>query len=124
MSTSSAAPLAAWLAERCAFLRNLEAEAGRALHEKNNPDRYKELMRQKAMFLAAIADEAEPYLDCLPPDTASQARQRLERFSRSAETSLSIGSVFFMSALLYPEDYKEGQKNDLEAFSAEVTAWK
>ncbi len=123
MSIPPAAPLAEWLSERCAFLRNLESEANRSLQQENNPDRYREMMRQKAMFLAAIADEAGPYLACLPQDKLAQARQRLEHFSRNAENSLSIGSVFYMSALLYPDDHKEGQPNDLEGFAAEVAGW-
>ncbi len=123
MSDSSAAPFAAWLEERCAFLRNLEAEANRTLYEKNDADRYRELMRQKALFLSAIADEAGPYLASLPRDKASLAEKVLERFSASAENSLSIGSVFYMSALLYPEDHKDGQPNDLEIFAAEIAGW-
>lgn len=38
----------------------------------------------------------------------------------SASTALRIGSVFFMTALLYPEDYKPGDLNDLEAYIEEL----
>ena len=123
MSTSSAAPFTAWLNERCAFLHNLESEANQALHQENDTPRYRELMQQKAMFLAAIAEGATPHLSCLPEDKARMAAKRLGRFSASAENALSIGSTFYMSALLYPEDYQEGQMNDLQAFCAEVAQW-
>jgi hypothetical protein len=44
----------------------------------------------------------------------------MERFSMSASTALRIGSVFFMTALLYPEDHKPGDPNDLEVYIGEL----
>jgi len=45
---------------------------------------------------------------------------RLEQFSMSAGAALRIGSVFFMTALLYPEDHKPGEPNDLETYISEL----
>ncbi len=49
---------AAWLTGRCEFLHNLEAEAERVLQEDKDTDKYTALMRQKAMFLQALPEEA------------------------------------------------------------------
>ncbi len=115
-----------WLVERRAFLRNLEAEASRSLNEENDIDRYRELMRQKAMFLAAMAKEAEPYLACLPPNSTGSARARetLRRFSQGAEQALSLDSVFYMAALLYPDEHKQGDPNNLDIFLELVESWR
>ena len=73
-------------------------------------------MREQAELLAALADDA----DALPGDVDDAVADRLARFSASAAASLQVGSVFFMSALLYPEDHAPGAPNDLEAFAAEL----
>ena len=39
-----------------------------------------------------------------------------EDFARRAGMALSLESIFFMGALLYPEDYQDGDRNDLERF--------
>jgi len=49
-------------------------------------------------------------------------REGLKRFADSADNALSLDSVFYMSALLYPEDYHEGEANDLELFAEELHA--
>lgn len=109
-----------WLTERCEFLRNLEQEAQRTLQEDNDTDKYKAMMCQKAMFLQALPEEAEAHMEGVPDDIADMAAERLDRFSRSASQALSIDSVFFMFALLYPEDHKPGQPNALEVLTAEI----
>ena len=49
-------------------------------------------------------------------ELGDEITQKLEQFSMSASTALRIGSVFFMTALLYPEDHKPGEPNDLDAY--------
>ena len=56
------------------------------------------------------------YLEELPEQLQDQAGHRLHRFSASARNALRIGSIFYMSALLYPEDHKPGQPDDLQVF--------
>ncbi len=70
------------------------------------------------MVLAGLYDEIEP----LTESVQNEVKVRIERFSLSASQSLEVGSVFFMSALLYPDDYKDGEPNDLELFAAKVRA--
>ena len=116
-------PLALWLDERCAFLRHLEAEAKEALQQNSNTERYRQLMQQKALFLSALNDEAAGLLQDLPAEHQQRVTQRLGAFQRNAENALGLNSVFYMSALLYPDDHKEGEPNDLELFAKEVANW-
>lgn len=103
-------------------VRTLEGEAQALLHDQNDPQGYRGKMVEKATLLAELADHSAKPLAALPPAQAKPLRERLERFSRSAATALDIGSVFFMSALLYPEDHKPGEPNDLETFVETITA--
>ncbi|MFW5499313.1 MULTISPECIES: hypothetical protein [unclassified Maridesulfovibrio] len=99
-------------------IREIEAEAHKVLYDNNDDAGYKELMRRKAMVLAGLFDEIAP----LTESVQNEVKERIERFSLSASQSLEVGSVFFMSALLYPDDYKDGDPNDLELFAAKVRA--
>lgn len=122
MPNAAIQDFALWLDERCLFLRNLEAEADHALHKNKNPDKYRTLMCQKALFLEALPEEAEERLANLPEEAADMAAKRLNRFSRRAAQALDIDSVFYMYALLYPDDHVKGQPNALELFAAEIAA--
>lgn len=114
--------LADWLDERCLFLRNLEKEARRVLQEDGDTEKYKALMGQKAMFLQALPEEADKRLDAVPEAVGDMVAGRLEAFSASASQALRIDSVFYMYALLYPDDHKAGEPNNLELLAAEVAA--
>ncbi len=109
-----------WLKERCEFLHNLEAEAERILQKDKDTDKYKSLMCQKAMFLQALPEEAEKTAALLPDDVAEFAMQRLERFAANASRALEIGSVFYMYALLYPDNHAKGEPNDLDLLAIEI----
>lgn len=104
-------PFTAWLNERCAFLHNLESEANQALHQENDTPRYRELMQQKANVSCRHSrGNTSPVV---PAGRQSPHGSQAPGQVYSAENALSIGSTFYMSALLYPEDYQEGQMNDL-----------
>lgn len=105
-----------WLDNKANTVRALESKANSALHDKQDQTRYKHLMLEKATLLSTLADEAEPKITSLPEEKQTMISDQLGRFSQSAAVAKRIGSVFYMSALLYPEDYKPDQKNDLEAF--------
>lgn len=111
-----------WLAERCEFLRNLEKEAEHVLQQEKDADKYRALMRQKALFLQALPEEAEDRLEGLPESLADAVAFRLENFSQNADRALGLDSVFYMSALLYPDQHQQGQPNNLEVLAAEVMA--
>lgn len=113
---------ALWLSERCEFLRNLEEEAARVLQQDKNTDKYKALMCQKAMFLQALPAEAGKLVTALPEAVANEAFERLEQFSANASRALGLDSVFYMSALLYPDNHKKGEPNNLDRLAAEIRA--
>jgi len=122
MSTPTAA-LADFLDERARAVRALETEAEVLIQQKKDQAGYAAKMRAKAELLAGLADDARSLAAALPAPLDAAAAERLEKFSGSANMSLRVGSPFFMSALLYPEDHQPGQPNDLENYAAEVRGW-
>ena len=66
-----------------------------------------------AWFWGAVAEDAKPLLEPLPGETRFNYALALEGFSASARMSLRLNSVFYMSALLYPDDHKPGQPDNL-----------
>ncbi len=109
-----------WLESKAKAVKDLETKAAKALHEKQDQARYKHLMLEKTTLLAQLAEEAAPLVAQLPEPERGPISDRLSRFSNSASTAKRIGSVFYMSALLYPDDHVAGQMNDLEAFIASL----
>lgn len=116
---SKGAKFVEFLEEACATVRDMEAKAAACIDAGDTPG-YVRIMREKATFLAGLAEAGEGVAAELHSDSALQLLQRLQRFSASAGQALRLDSTFYMSALLFPEDYKPGQANDLEMFTAEV----
>lgn len=108
-----------WLENRAAEVRRIEKEALDALG-RDEITVYRAAMRRKAELLAALPKDALPALASLAPELRDEVRERLLRFAQSAANALSLNSVFYMSALLYPEDYRDGEPNDLEVFLQEL----
>ena len=65
------------------------------------------------LTLRVLCEEAKPLLEPLPGETRFNYALALESFSASARLSLRLNSVFYMSALLYPDDHKPGQPDNL-----------
>ncbi|WP_432737270.1 hypothetical protein [Maridesulfovibrio sp. FT414] len=116
--------LADWLDGEARALCGMEAQAHKALYDDKDESAYRELMRQRAMRLADLAENCDPLVSGLAKKDRLAVEKRVGRFSSSASQSLEIGSVFYMSALLYPEDYVQGDKNDLEVFAVQVRSLK
>ncbi|MBU1041068.1 MAG: hypothetical protein KKF77_08225 [Proteobacteria bacterium] len=127
MSKSAASVLADFLEQRAKAVRAIEAEAEAIIHGdghvQGDQAGYVAKMRQKAMLLADLAGDAQGLVLALAHPQSDAAADRLERFSQSAATSLKVGSPFFMSALLYPDEHKPGEPNDLESYVTEVRSW-
>ncbi|MEE9436841.1 MAG: hypothetical protein V3V37_09160 [Candidatus Adiutricales bacterium] len=105
-----------YLKEAAASVRELEAEAEDALLNKDDVDIYRSKLEQKAMLIIDLESEIEDSMTGLDPTLSRRIRGGLSRFALSAERGLGLGSLFYLSALLYPEDHVEGEKNDLENF--------
>jgi hypothetical protein len=109
-----------FLRERIRLVRQAEETALDHLHNRGDEAGYREHMRRKAGLLADMAADAAPLLDGLSPERRPMVEHRLDMFSQSARRSLDIGSVFYMSALLYPDDHQPGQPNTLEVWLADL----
>ena len=116
-------PVIDWLKERHAAIMADEAEALARL-KAGDTEGYNEKMRAKAEAVAALAKDAAPLLAGLPDAQREPILRGLMRFSQSAAMGLKLGSVFYMSALLYPDDHKPGEPDNLAMFIEELAAGK
>lgn len=123
MSANATAKLADFLDEKAKQVKAIEAEAEATIHGKGDQAGYEAKMREKAELLSKLSGEAAPLVAALGSGLADAAAERLDGFSGNAAMSLKVGSVFFMSALLYPDEHKAGEPNNLELFAAEVRGW-
>jgi hypothetical protein len=98
-------------------IRALEKDGWEALHSRGDKDAHRAAMLEKCELLADLPERAGHYLKG-GGEAADQMRRGLKDFARRANMALDLESVFFMSALLYPEDYRDGDLNDLERFLA------
>ena len=106
------ASLFLWLRNRHAEVMATEAQALARLDAGDTPG-HNDLMRRKAELLSSMAEDAKPLLEPLPGETRFNYALALEGFSASARMSLRLNSVFYMSALLYPDEHKPGQPDNL-----------
>jgi hypothetical protein len=97
-------------------VRALEAAAMAALHGSNDAAAHRAGLTEKCVLLTSLPEEVEEYL----PDAATPGSEAflsgLDDFARRAGMALSLESIFFMGAMLYPDDYQDGDPNDLERF--------
>lgn len=101
------------------MVNRIEAE-GEAVIESEGQRAFQEKAEEKAEILAALGEKAWKLTEKIEGDLGKEISQKLEQFSMSASAALRIGSVFFMTALLYPENHQPGDPNDLEAFIEEL----
>ncbi len=97
-------------------IRRIEAEAQDALFSRDEREHHRQKLREKAMLLVELHERVEPYLDGMEAKIRDEIESGVNNFARRATQALGLSSTFYMSALLYPEDYKEGEMNDLERF--------
>jgi len=113
--------LITYLETTAATVRRLEAEGDVILREQGQ-EAFKAKMTEKARLLAGLGEKGRPLALPVGGELARSIIRRLDEFSASAGASLRIGSVFFMTALLYPEDHKPDEPNDLEVYIAALRA--
>lgn len=97
-------------------IRRIEEEAGEALFTKDDQETHRQKLREKTMLLMELADLIGPFCEGMAKDVRADLETGLNSFAVRAEKAWELSSIFYMSALLYPEDYKEGDLNDLELF--------
>ncbi|SDB35976.1 hypothetical protein SAMN05660653_01692 [Desulfonatronum thiosulfatophilum] len=101
-------------------IRRIETDALATLHGRGDDAFYRKRMREKAEVLQYLPKTMGSFVEQLPLEEREEINYRLDKFSMSASTALKLDSIFYMSALLYPEDYREGEPNDLERFISEL----
>lgn len=102
-------------------IRDVEKAALQALHEGNDEASYRAGMLEKCRLLSGLPEAVSDFLMDADGPEAEAFATGLEDFARKAAQAMSLNSVFYMSALLYPEEYADGDPNDLEAFLARFT---
>ena len=120
MEQTPCTPLIHWLSEQAHAIATIEEKAHVALQKEKNPAAYRELMVGKATLLAKLSLDSRPYTKNLPETLATSVNATLMSFSQNAAQALQLDSVFYMSALLYPDDHKEGELNNLQKFIASL----
>lgn len=121
MSEYTAKHFIEWLQNSIDKINEFESR-GRAAVKADDQAAYIAAMRAKAAVLAALNDEAQPFLDEMDDDSALDYAERgLETYSYNAGKALELNSVFYMSALLFPENHKPGERHNLEIFRDEMT---
>jgi hypothetical protein len=118
--TGSREGLAAALKSVADAIRDIEGRAEEALHRHGDQEAYRELMSEKARVLEGLPEAMAHFLAAMDRGERDAVRQRLERFAAGASAALKLNSPFYMSALLYPEDHKQGEPNDLENYVADL----
>jgi hypothetical protein len=98
-------------------IRTLEAEAQEALHDHDDVNTYRKKLEQKTILLMDLHDRTWDPLEAMEENLREEIRASIENFAYRAEQAAENASLFYMYALLYPEDYKEGDKNDLENYT-------
>lgn len=119
MENNALVELIEFLEGKAVLVRQLEQE-GEALIESEGQRAFQIKLEAKAELLAELGEKAWPLTEKIEGELGNEITQQLEQFSMSASAALRIGSVFFMTALLYPEDHKPGEPNDLDTFIKEL----
>ncbi|NCC24493.1 MAG: hypothetical protein EOM25_04715 [Deltaproteobacteria bacterium] len=109
------------LEEAAEDIRRFEAQAVQALdNETEGKSVHDHWLRRKAKLLRDLPERASSLVDALPEKLVDLVMDRLNTFSFNAANSLRIGSPFYMSALLYPDNHRQGQPNDLELLVTDI----
>lgn len=102
------------LTAKAKIIRDLEAEAKRKLHGEGDQQAYNRLLREKAQTIHSLLYEVQDDLEGLPEEEQDKIESALESMGVRASQALELDSPFFMAMLLYPDDYVEGEENELE----------
>lgn len=109
-----------WLNSVNRAVHDLEQQAAKILEKPDYNQPYRKLMLRKAGLLAGVSAEYRKLLKGRPELYNVEVAQRLGDFSRNAEVALKLDSLFYMSALLYPDEHKPGEPNNLELLIAQL----
>ena len=101
-----------FLMQTAALIHGLETKKKQAIAAENRQE-YLDCVREIAALLSKLGDNAKKQ-DMTAVNNAKEILSALQGFSNSAKQALAVNSPWFMSELLYPEDYQEGDPNTLD----------
>lgn len=101
-----------YLMQTAAQIQELETKKKQAVAADNRQE-YLDCVREKAAILSQIHDNARKQ-DIKAVKNAKEILSALQDFSNSAKQALAVNSPWFMSELLYSDDYKENAPNKLD----------
>ncbi len=104
-----------FLRDRADTIRDLEAQAKQELETRGDKDVYDRLLQQKAQLISYLPEELPQEAHSLPPGQKNLVLSELDSMRSRAQQALQLQSPFFMALLLYPQDYREGEDNELES---------
>lgn len=93
-------------------IQELETRKKQAI-ETENRQAYLDCVREKATILSTLHENASKQ-DMKAVKNAKDILSTLQGFSNSAKQALAVNSPWFMSELLYPDDYKENAPDNLD----------
>lgn len=97
-------------------IHDFEDKAKLSLAEGRN-DEYIKIMAQKAQTLASLPIEIKKYsMSALDEKAKLFLTQKINQFSSSAKNAQHFKSTWYMSQLLFDEDYKDGEPNNFDLF--------
>jgi hypothetical protein len=105
--------LIAQLEDAAARIRQAESVADGLRHDFAA---YRDALLAKIDILAGLPEQADEALSQLPEEVETDAAAKLEDLARRALQARDLDSIFYMSALLYPDDHVPGRPNELEAY--------
>jgi hypothetical protein len=109
-----------FLDEVSAKISECEKNAKKFISDGNN-DAYINTMYLKAEILAELPIDIKKYDEnTLSPSALKFISENINSFSTSAKTAIKLQSTWYMSQLLFNEDYKEGDPNNFELFVQKV----
>lgn len=114
MANASLNDFIIWLKEKHEKIADLEKEALHLLHNKNDDAGYRQKMHEKAEIIAKLYTDAQPKIVNIPQKDIIE--KTLKEFSNGGKMAINLNSIFYMSALLYPDDHKKGEPDNLEKF--------
>lgn len=101
-----------YLVQTAEQIHALETRKKQAITAGNRQE-YLDCVREKAVILSKIHENARKQ-DIKAVKNAKDILSALQSFSNSAKQALAVNSPWFMSELLYPDDYKENDPNNLD----------
>lgn len=101
-----------YLVQTAEQIHALETQKKQAIAAENRQE-YLDCVREKASILAKLHENAKKQ-DIKAVKNAKDILSALQGFSNSAKQALAVNSPWFMSELLYPDDYQENGPNNLD----------